>query len=86
MRPLVELLAVILVVYAGWQQPFKDHAAALFPDAGIEPSRTAIIAQRGAARLEGASPTFQQPPPRANTLPKNPAWMWNETSMDRPYK
>ena len=80
MRPLVELFVVILVVFAGWHQPFKDHAAALFPDAGIEPSRTAVIAQRAA----GAPNTPQTP--RATTLPKNPEWMWKETSMDRPYK
>lgn len=83
MRPLVELLAVVLVVYAGWHQPFKDHAAALFPDAGIEPSRTAIIAQR--ATRVGGGPNFLQPS-RATTLPKDRSWMWEETSMDRPYK
>lgn len=83
MRPLVELLVVILVVYAGWHQPFKDHAAALFPNAGIEPSRTAVIAQR-AIRTEAPGNTLQRP--GATTLPKNPEWMWKETTMDRPYK
>ncbi len=85
MRPLFELIIIALVVFAGWNQPFKDHAAALFPNAGIQPSRTAVAAQR-AARMEGYPAGSSQVPPRTQPLSKNPSWMWSETSMDRPYK
>ena len=90
MRPLVELFLVAMVVYAGWSQPFRDHAAAIFPNAGIQPSRTAIIAQRAARQEEAQSGSPQGTPgqisPRPLAPAQSPSWMSHQTSMDRPYK
>lgn len=84
MRFLLEISVVVLVVVAGWRQPFRDHLSSLFPQLGIQPSRSAQLAQ-------------MPPPERGNVLhwgnghvpsqvgepPRDNSWMWERSKLDR---
>ncbi len=94
MRLLVEILLVILTVCLGWSQPFRDHAANLFPQAGIAPSRTAQLAAMNAGLPAPApSPAVTNPAPAVpersgapNGATPAPNWMWQEKPMDKPHE
>jgi hypothetical protein len=75
MRPLLELFVVAMVIYAGWNQPFRDHAAALFPDAGIKPSAEL------AKEKKAVAPTPVEP---ANNNPNVQSRIWNERVVEHP--
>lgn len=81
MRSLLELCLLILLILAGWNQPFRDHVRALFPGANIAPSRTAQIAARNAG-------VAIEPPPAEAAGGRRPSgnrnWMWEEKPMDKP--
>ena len=91
MRLLVEILLVILMVCLGWSQPFRDHVANLFPQAGIAPSRTAQLAAMNAG-LPLPPPALANPDPgtpehsgaaNAATPSGGGNWMWQEKPMDK---
>lgn len=76
MRPLIEIFVIALVIYVGWNQPFKQHAAAVFPNlAEPKPAANPIP---GSAVPTGTYTAPVRPPVGSN------AWMWQENSKERP--
>ena len=93
MRLLVEILLVILMVCLGWSQPFRDHIANLFPQAGIAPSRTAQLAAINAglttSTVQTANPAASAhaaTPSAATPAAATANWMWQEAPMDKPHE
>ena len=64
-----------MVIYAGWNQPFRDHAAALFPNAGIKPSAELAKEKRAVA------PT---PVDQTGRPPNVQSRIWNERVVEHP--
>jgi hypothetical protein len=65
-----------MVIYAGWNQPFKQHAAAVIPGLGNPadaPKRSRVYAT--------PPPTYTAPVQTPQN--GNNAWMWQEKTMDR---
>src|SRR5688572_12214634 len=48
MREAVAFLLLILLVWLGWKQPFRDQVGSLFPRLAVTPSRTSELAARAA--------------------------------------
>lgn len=84
MRLLLETFLILLVIYAGWNQSFRDHAVNMFPQSGVTASQAA---RTTSGALGGEEPwTTVQAANRVRKLQKNPEWMWKEGQMDRAYK
>ena len=70
MKVLVELLILILLLRAGWNQPYRQHAERIFRDGEKQSSR-------GTSPL----PTVPRLSPEPTPAPNN-EWLWKRTKLD----
>ena len=63
MRLFLQVVSLAVVVFLGWNEPFRDMASNALPWADIAPSRLAVIKER-ARRAAIPQERFEVPTPR----------------------
>jgi hypothetical protein len=79
MRFLLQTLGLLIIVWLGWNQPYRDVSASVFPWANIAPSRLGVKK----ARAELAS-TMANSPDGAQTSRREP--FKSTSSLNQPAK
>lgn len=80
MRLLLEFLLLVILVFLGWRQPYRDQISTRFPSAKIEPSRLAMVTlEAHKANLAAEAPSGRQNAPTA----RDSQWMWQPGSLDQ---
>jgi hypothetical protein len=75
MKVLVELLVIVILLAAGWNQSYRLHLERLFgADAGTAGRRT--DAPQTASRYRPAEPALRTTPAPDNS------WLWERTILD----
>lgn len=82
MKELAAFTFLIVLVWVGWNQPYRAHFTSVVGDPpSILPPSAEQVTPAGAASGQGTATGVPQATPNPD---KN--WMWKKTTMDAPYK
>ena len=92
MREALAFLFLILLVWLGWKQAFRDQVASFAPRLEIAPSRLAQLAAKAAQQQQqqqvGDSASTSSPGAAsaqsgpAGAAPRDNSWMWKRSVLD----
>ena len=74
MKVLLEVLAITLLIIAGWRQAFREHAVRIFPKN--------MTTEWGIQQQATPTPVRATPIPAPPATPRDTTWMWNRKQLD----
>lgn len=83
MKEFVALVLVMVLIFIGWNQPFKTHFSSVVGD--LPPAAAVIsppLADASPASLPQGVPTPVAP---QATPARDATWLWKKTTMDSPH-
>ena len=80
MRIPAEIAFILLLLFLGWRQPYRQHLEHLFPDRFPPALPAAAATPEPVMPLPASTPALKATPP-----PRSEAWLWEPKPMDKPY-
>jgi hypothetical protein len=84
---IAKILILAVLVWLGWNRPYRDFVGSYFPSLGVTPSRLAILKSQQPQAAPPADAWTQgnayAPGVAAAPQPRDRSWMWDRTKLDR---